>query len=201
MNNSLTQIALLVAIFSSKVLAVFDWAPYPPCAQTQLQNNAPESCDYGSATTDESDQTNACLCPDTAFIQDAASAIYLNCGCDDLSISANILPSLCSNSGSTSALTASEIVSAGDGDESTCQNSGTSSSTKGAGSGTNSVGGGGLSQETQIIIGVLIPTVAIIVALGAWLCPCPWPNRYSNRHGGNNIYNIGSVHGHNLRFQ
>jgi hypothetical protein len=98
------------------------WAPYPTCAQPLLNANVPTDCMFGWLTQQEVDETNACLCASQGFLNNAAQAIYNNCGCDDLITSASLIVTACGISGTTSAYDEAQIISAGVGGQSACQN-------------------------------------------------------------------------------
>ncbi len=107
------------------------WAPYPACVQ-QLQLNSqlnygPADCNFGWSTQEEIDQSNACLCPVADYESETARAIYTNCGCNDLITSASLMVTACELSGTISFYDEAQIISAGDGGQSVCQNINTSS--------------------------------------------------------------------------
>jgi hypothetical protein len=119
----LSRISLLVScliLFAQLVACTFDWSVYPSCAQPALQNNAPESCDYGSDEVDIT-LTDDCLCSDNGFIESAASEIYTSCGCEILTTSADLMNTACSEyAPGFLQLTVAEIIYAGDGGQSVC---------------------------------------------------------------------------------
>lgn len=224
MHSFALYIFCALCLYQRVTNAAFNFATYPLCAQTQLQANAPENCDYGDSTDAQTYESNECLCADVSFLTGSARGIYTDCGCDDLLTSAGLIITYCGNSDTPSILDQAQIISAGDGGQSECQNAysatsistfsplsvstsnqvsaptsiqafvptpsqastptpsqastPTSSQTSATTSAStannkgNGGGGGNLSVKDQIIIGVVIPTVAILIALGAWCCPC-----------------------------
>jgi hypothetical protein len=118
-----------ILFFSYLTTATFDWEGYPICAQTSLENTAPESCDYGSATLTEVEEGDNCLCYDTTFLRAAAQSIWLSCGCTDLTMSAGVAYSNCLNFAGGMAMSTDEFIAAGDGGQGSCSNSGSPTST------------------------------------------------------------------------
>jgi hypothetical protein len=118
-----------ILFFSYLTTATFDWADYPICAQTSLNNTAPESCDYGSATLAEGEESDNCLCYDTTFLTAAAQSIWSSCGCTDLTTSAGVAYSNCFTYAGGMAMSADEFIAAGDGGQGSCSNSGSPTST------------------------------------------------------------------------
>ena len=68
-------LSVSILSFSYLTTATFNWEDYPICAQAPLENTAPASCDYGSATLTEAEETDNCLCYDTTFLTAAAQSI------------------------------------------------------------------------------------------------------------------------------
>jgi hypothetical protein len=62
------------------------------------------------------------MCTNKDFLNDAAQAIYTNCGCDDLITSASLIVTNCESFGTTPIYDEAQIISAGDGGQSVCQN-------------------------------------------------------------------------------
>jgi hypothetical protein len=112
-----------ILFFSYLTTATFDWEGYPICAQTSLENTAPESCDYGSATLTEAEETDNCLCYDTTFLTAAAQSIWSSCGCTDLTASAGVAYSNCLNFAGGMAMSTDEFIAVGDGGQGSCSNS------------------------------------------------------------------------------
>lgn len=77
MLNSVLLLAFYVVFHAPLVACSFNWASFPVCAQPAMQDNAPQSCDYGADVS----STNFCLCSDNSFIDGAATEIYTSCGC------------------------------------------------------------------------------------------------------------------------
>lgn len=177
--NCLLPTLSLVFLIALPTLNAFDWADYPVCAQTQLENLAPLSCDTGNLYT-----SNNCLCSDTSFLDAAALAIYNNCDCTDLTHSANTMVSNCDASGTPSVLTVGEFIAAGDGGSQDCGGDSSSSDSPApantsGGSGTSSSSNnnsqssdGGLSRAAEI--GTIVGTVAGVIgtAVAIWMCCC-----------------------------
>lgn len=97
------------------------WSEYPTCVQ-QLQPSDPTVCNFGSSTPQEVDESDSCICVNQDILTYVAQSIYTTCGCDDLITSASIMVAACEDSGTTPVYDAAQIISAGDGGKSLCQN-------------------------------------------------------------------------------
>jgi hypothetical protein len=170
------------------------WAPYPACVQQLQLNNGPADCNFGWSTQEEVDQSNACLCPNEGYESETARTIYTNCGCNDLITSASLMVTACEISGTISIYDEAQIISAGDGGQSVCQNINTSSAAAAAPTSSNGgscdgnnngsgIGDGncntviintskgsanGLSSPAKIATGVTVPIVVLALVSFLW---------------------------------
>jgi len=188
MLNSVLLLAFYLAFHAPLVTCSFNWASFPVCAQPAMEDNAPQSCDYGADVS----STNFCLCSDNSFIDGAATEIYTSCGCGVLTTSAETLYTLCTEyAPGALQLTMAEIVYAGDGGQSVCGNGNAAStptstaaaapetpstsptSNSNAGGGGSNTGSGGGAPDLSIggIIGIVAGICTIIgLPVTIWMC-------------------------------
>jgi hypothetical protein len=157
---------LLSWLALSSVLATFNFDNYPECAQTICYEFAPPSCDFGSATDTEAEQTNYCLCTNTGFISDLAAQIFQTCGCQSLTTSAQTFNDNCARHETVSVVSVEDFISLGDGGHTSCGSTGLDLGLKVA------IAFGVLGLLVALVIGILQLAVSV---LGLDERYRPWP--------------------------
>jgi hypothetical protein len=110
---------LLLALVIPGTKAAFAWDSFPACTQPILQHYAPGTCDLG-LTGNDLNRTNNCLCSNREWIDSSAVGIYIICGCDDLSLTAEQLTQNCNNTNTPAISSQDDYVSIGNGGLSSC---------------------------------------------------------------------------------
>jgi len=98
----------------------FNFLAFPLCAQTHLNSHVPTSCDYGSITTQQLEQTNQCLCNSIPFLNGSAHDIYPKCGCAVLGSTADTINLACLSTEVTPVWSIAQYIAADDGGQANC---------------------------------------------------------------------------------
>jgi hypothetical protein len=110
---------LLLASLISSTTAAFAWDSFPTCTQPILQHYAPGTCDL-ALTGNDLNRTNNCLCSNRDWIDASAVGIYIVCGCDALSLTAEQLTQNCNSTNTPAISSQDDYISIGSGGLSTC---------------------------------------------------------------------------------
>ena len=166
------EVLLISCLSVTSVLAAFNFNNYPECAQSLCYELAPPSCDYGSDTDAETEQTDSCLCTNTGFISDLAAHIFQTCGCQILTTSAEVFNDNCAKYQTTSVVSVEDFISLGDGGHTSCGSTGPDAGT---------IAGiviGVLALVVAIVIGVLQLAVGVLGLLPDRYEPWPYIQRF-----------------------
>jgi hypothetical protein len=149
MYNSRMLSVVLLAVRGLPVFAAFNFSPYPACVQTYLYADAPSQCDYGNTSDDLTKQENICLCSNSAFLTTVSQQIFQNCGCEDLTATANMAVGICEAYQVMPLYSAQQLITMGDGGTYPCvaQVSGSQSTTPSPNP-TTSLSGTATSSQT-----------------------------------------------------
>ena len=141
----LSLFVLLVSHISPLHACWADFNDYPFCARSILCDQASTACDFGLETDALKLKDVNCLCRDRSWLTGVAQAIYAQCGCGDLVITANTAEEICSDVATVQLiLTPDELITIGAGQGSACATNATN---------TPDVGNG-LTEDNKIGLGV-----------------------------------------------